>query len=151
MKAKDLMTRTVYTCQPEQPCSEAARVMWTHDCGVVPVTDANGHVQGMLTDRDICMASLTQGKAVAEIAVSSAMSRSVRTCGEDDDARTLVTAMSRDQLRRIPVVDATGRVVGIVSLNDLARHALDGGETKELLDVARTLGQISQHRPVEVA
>jgi CBS domain-containing protein len=97
--------------------------MWEGDCGALPVVDHDGRALGMLTDRDICMAAYTQGRALNEIAVSSAMSNHVFSCRASDSLRSLMTAMAAHQVRRVPVVDESDKVIGIVSLADIARLA----------------------------
>ena len=77
MRVEQLMTRTVETCEPHDTLVTAARIMWTRDCGCVPVVvpEEGGHrVVGMLTDRDVCMAAYLQGRPLSEISVASVMS-----------------------------------------------------------------------------
>jgi CBS domain-containing protein len=100
--------------------------MWEHDCGVVPVLgEGNGtaRVVGMITDRDICMAAYTQGRRLEEIAVSSAMSREVLSCRPTDALAVALKIMETNKLHRVPVVDQEDRIVGIISLADIAREA----------------------------
>ena len=78
MKIQNLMTRDVRTCRREDVLVEAARIMWENDCGSVPVVDAQRHVVGMITDRDICMAAYTRGQRLADMTVESAMSKTIR-------------------------------------------------------------------------
>ncbi len=82
MKIEQLMTKEVRTCPPESGLNEAARIMWEHDCGCVPIVaaDRSGRLAGILTDRDVCMAAYTQGKPLAEIRASEVMSDEVVTC-----------------------------------------------------------------------
>ena len=87
MNVGQLMTRTVHACNPDDPLHVAAQIMWEQDCGCVPVVvdeEGGSRVVGMLTDRDVCMAAYTQGKALAVIKVSSAMSREVCSCRPTD-------------------------------------------------------------------
>jgi len=95
--------------------------MWDHDCGCVPVRAENGDLVGILTDRDVCMAAYTQNRPLSEIAVRDVMSKDVKTCALTDSVEVAEKTMQRYQLRRLPVVDADGQLVGILSLNDLAR------------------------------
>jgi CBS-domain-containing membrane protein len=124
--------------------------MWENDCGCVPVVDAAGRVVGMLTDRDVCMAAYTQGRPLAEIPVSSAMSRSVVACGPDDTIATAEQRMRQHRVRRLAVVDDEGRIAGILSLSDIARRAHQeraGGKRRtqtSLGDVGETLGRICE-------
>ncbi len=121
MKVEDIMVREVRCCAPTDTLNRGAQIMWEGDCGCVAVLDADGRVIGMLTDRDICMAAYTQGVALNGIAVSSAMSREVFSCLPNDDLLMAQRLMQHHRVRRLPVTDTEGKVVGILSLNDLAR------------------------------
>ncbi len=123
MKVSQVMTAEVKTCRERDSLSKAARVMWDNDCGCVPVTDAEGKIAGIITDRDITMAAYTQGLPLHAIGVESAMARTVVTCSSDDDLQTVEELMRQNQVRRVPVLDQSGKLVGIVSLNDLALAA----------------------------
>jgi CBS domain-containing protein len=145
MKVSELMTKNVVTCRSDQPLHHAAQVMWDHDCGCVPVVDDSDRLQGMITDRDVCMAALMQGKSLSEIPIASAMSRTIQTCSSNDDVEKAAELMRMRQVRRIPVIDGQGRVAGVLSLGDIAR-ALASGTTHGVTTptVARTLFDISQ-------
>ena len=116
MRAADVMTRDVATCRPNQTAADAARVMWDRDCGVVPVVDEHGSLRGIVTDRDLLMATQMKGKSPAELPLSSLISGQVisgqvapgqvETCLEDSDVESILKAMARRQIRRVPVVDA---------------------------------------------
>ncbi len=150
-KVKDLMTRHVRTCRPDDPLSEAARQMWEGDCGFVPVTDSSGRLRGVVTDRDACMAAYTQGRALHDIRVSNAMRSDVRTCTAEDDVSKVQATMAEHQVRRVPVVDASGMVVGVVSINDLALRAQHDTGHGTKAQVADTLGTICRHHvPAEL-
>jgi CBS domain-containing protein len=146
MKAKDLMTRGASTCRANDDLTEAAKIMWEHDCGVVPVTDESGHLTGVVTDRDVCMSAYTQGRSLSDLKVSDAMSRSIQCCREDEEVSDVEATLGTHPVRRLPVVDDMNRVVGVLSLNDLAVHALRAGDEEEKLAVATTLGRISRPR-----
>jgi CBS domain-containing protein len=147
MRVRDVMSGKVMACGAEEPLSSAARIMWEGDCGFVPVLDfATGRLRGVVTDRDACMASYTQGKALAEIPVLTAMTSRVHTCRADDPVEHAEDAMAQNRVRRLPVLDADDRLVGVISLNDIARRAVRDGPARMREDVADTLGQICQHR-----
>jgi CBS domain-containing protein len=120
MKVRDIMTTDVGCCHPDSNVAEAARIMWDRDCGVVPVVANEGQVVGMITDRDICMAVAMKGRAADRIAVREVSAGTVYSCRPDDDVSRVLETMKANQVRRVPVVDETGRLKGIVSLNDLA-------------------------------
>jgi CBS-domain-containing membrane protein len=97
--------------------------MWEFDCGIIPVVDAEGRAVGVITDRDICMAAYTQGRALRDIPVATSMAHQVIAIHADEAVDTAERLMADNQIRRLPVIDGDGTVVGVVSLNDLARLA----------------------------
>ena len=120
-RVRDAMTRAVVTCRPHDSLNRAAQLMWDADCGAVPIVDDEGRLIGILTDRDICMAAYTRGLPLSELAASSAMSTALHSCKPGDSLRSLMDAMAKYQVRRVPVIDEDGKLVGIVSLADVAR------------------------------
>ncbi len=128
----------------------AAKKMWDSDIGFLPVTGSNGQVIGIITDRDICMSAYTQGRAISEIPVSVAMSKEVFSCAPNDTVAAAEEEMRLHQVRRLPVLASDGKLVGVLSINDLTREAereLYGTNqeitTKELTD---TLAMICEPR-----
>jgi CBS domain-containing protein len=103
--------------------SEAARIMWERDCGWVPVIDHAHRVVGVITDRDICMAAYTRGMTLDTMAVAGTMSTNVFGVYADDPLETALVHMQEHRVRRLPVLDHDGSIVGLVSLSDLARRA----------------------------
>lgn len=126
LNVSEMMTRGVRTCCPDDSLNSAAQLMWQNDCGCVPVVDSDGRAIGMITDRDICMAAYTQGQPLGDMLVASAASREIMTMRENESLDAAEALMQKHKIRRIPVVDADRRPVGIVSMNDLARHATVG-------------------------
>ena len=122
MKVSDLMTKEVRACHQHDSLNRAAQLMWENDCGVVPVIDSDSKVIGMLTDRDICMAAYTQGVALVDASVGSAMSCDVCVCAASDNITSAAERMRARQIRRLPVIDKAGRLVGILSMSDIARE-----------------------------
>jgi CBS domain-containing protein len=155
VKVEDIMTREVHSCTRSQPLGEPARIMWEHDCGCVPVleSDGSGRVVGMITDRDVCMAAYTKGRPLDQIGIEEVMSRRLVTCGPRDDVKEAEAAMQRAQVRRLPVVDADGRLLGLVALADLAGAAAGSQSTRKgavtKKDLATTLEAICRpsHAP----
>ena len=151
-----LMTRDTETCTPDANLAHAAMIMWRRDCGIVPVLERpEGRLIGLITDRDICMATATQHLQPDSIAVESIMNRTIFSCSPTDSVRVALHKMAEYQVRRLPVVDKEGRLQGIVSLNDLILAAERNGRgAEELLsytDVVGTLKAVSAHRlPVAV-
>lgn len=123
MNIAGLMTPRVRSCRIGENLQQAAQIMWDGDCGVVPIVDDDERVVGMLTDRDISMAACMQGKALWAIPVSHAMSRQVYGVGEADSIETAEAVMRRAKVRRVPVLDGYGKLKGVLSITDLARHA----------------------------
>jgi CBS domain-containing protein len=130
MKVSEVMTEKVLYCRQDASANAAAQLMWENNCGAVPIVDENLKPVGILTDRDICMAAYTQGLPLGSILVTSAMAR-----------EPVHRLMRAHQIRRLPVVDAQGKISGVVALADLARAA-QGREALEV-EVGRTLTAIS--------
>jgi len=121
MFARDLMSTPVQTCQPNTDLATVTQLMWDHDCGFIPVVDTEGHVAGVVTDRDICVAAATRRALVERMAASQVMSRPVHVCLPIDNAEDVLATMSQFQVRRVPVIDADGHLQGVLSANDFIR------------------------------
>ena len=120
MLVRDLM-KPPQVCGPADSLDRAAQLLWEHDCGVLPVVDDKRRVVGMITDRDICMAAYTQGRALSELPVSRAMAHAVVRCSPDHDVEAALHVMAEGQVHRLPVVDDNDRLLGILSLTDVVR------------------------------
>jgi CBS domain-containing protein len=147
MRIGDIMSRPVVVCRADDTLEEAARLMWECDCGFVPIVDQENRVAGTITDRDICMAAYTKGKALRDLRVSEVMTREVHTVREEDGIERAERLMSDKQVRRLPVLDRDRRPVGVLSLGDVARCAAGdqkwhGGDR----EVASSLAEISRPR-----
>jgi CBS domain-containing protein len=118
----DAMRKRVYVCAPDDSLARAAQLMWEKDLGCLPVCGPGRKALAMLTDRDISMAAFMQWKHLAETSVESAMSRSLCACSPDDDLAQAEQLMRANQVRRLPVVDAEGVLIGLLSLGDVARY-----------------------------
>jgi CBS domain-containing protein len=135
MKVRQIMNRSVKTCNPQDSLNRAAQIMWEEACGAVPVVDDQLRPLGFLTDRDICMAAYTQGKRLDELRAETAMARKIISCMAEDELASAAGLMRQHRTRRLPVIDKTGALVGILSLDDLACEAsrpLRGGVNDEL-------------------
>jgi CBS domain-containing protein len=137
MKAEDWMTHTVHTCSPETSMNEAAYQMWAGDYGVLPVVDPDRRVVGMITDRDMFMGAHFQGKRLEDMTVADSMSRYVYSCLTSDPIEEVIRTMGDKGVRRIPVLDQQGKLAGILSLNDLARHLVALGDRERSRLTAR--------------
>jgi CBS domain-containing protein len=126
LNVEKLMTRDPGRCCPADSLNEPARIMWERDCGFVPVVAAQDdpRVIGVITDRDICMAAYTRGAALSALRVRDSMAPEPRTCRPGDSLARAEHLMSEAQVRRLPVVDEHNRLLGVISLADLARQAL---------------------------
>jgi CBS domain-containing protein len=152
MLVADLMSQDVSCCSTNDSLSVPARLMWDCDCGAVPVLDAQtGSVVGMITDRDICMATLMQNRPPGDIGVHQSMSHGVYSCSPDDSIADAEDILRVNQIRRLPVIDAEGRLVGILSLADIVRAAererKRGRKQAVSEEITDTLGVICQPRP----
>jgi CBS domain-containing protein len=121
MKINEVMTRNVQTVRPDDTAEKAAAFMLSEDAGSMPVSDGDRLI-GMITDRDIAVRGVAKGYG-PDTPVRELMTADVICAREDDDVDEVATKMSRAQVRRIPVVDSSDRLCGIVSLGDLSRNA----------------------------
>jgi CBS domain-containing protein len=121
--AADVMHSPAICCRAHDNLHEAARLMWEHDLGTVPVVNDADEPVGMLTDRDACMAAYTQGVPLIHGSVASAMSQKVVLCDVTTPLAKIRELMAEARVRRMPVVDAQGKLVGIIGLSDLIREA----------------------------
>ncbi len=146
MKIFDLMATDLVTCAATDSLNRAAQLMWERRCGSIPVIDESGRPVGLVTDRDVSMAAYTQGRRLDDIEVATAMSRPVRTCPATATAEEAEGLMMAHGIRRLLVVDPEGILVGLVSIDDIARHASawDGKGDIDLEGVALAFGEISR-------
>lgn len=149
MKVSTLMTKTPFTCRSTDFLDEAAKLMWDHDIGCVPVVNEKGRVTGMITDRDIAMAAFLRAEPLRAIPVGVTMAQHVISCMPDDDVGAIEKLMAQHQVRRLPVVDEAGRPIGVISINDIARKA--GSNSVSSDDVTSTLAAVSAPRELGLA
>jgi CBS domain-containing protein len=142
VKVSDLMTQNVFCVSTDQSLNDAAHLMWQHNCGSVPVVNAENRVVGMVTDRDIAMAAYINGKVLVDMPVSTAQSAHLVACKPDDDLRTVEGLMQAHQVHRVPVVGDNCEPVGIVSLNDIAVAYRSGARAIRPKDLCNTLSAI---------
>ena len=144
---QEIMSRPAVTCASTDTLHAAAQLMWDHDCGAIPVTDETGKLVGILTDRDICMATYTRGQAPQQIPVAEAMAKQVFSCRSDEPVSQAEQLMSDYQIRRVPIVDYDDKPIGILSLNDITRHvAAARSNNGERQAAIQTMSAICQHR-----
>ncbi|MDT7934505.1 MAG: CBS domain-containing protein [Sphingomonadaceae bacterium] len=127
MQIADIMTPAPETVAPQDTLKRAAELMDELNVGVLPVV-GDGRLLGVITDRDITVRATAAGLAPDDAFVSEAMSANPRTVSPEDDVAEAQRIMSDQQVQRLPVVDSTGRLVGILSLGDLAESDPEGVE-----------------------
>lgn len=134
MKCGDMMTKDPVACTPDDDCCTVARLLRDHDVGSLPVvtSEEDRRVVGMITDRDICIRVCAEDLLASDINVDEVMSIGVVTCSVDDDVDQATERMEEHRIRRIPVIDAKGLLVGIIAQADIARrHHEKAGEVVE--------------------
>jgi CBS domain-containing protein len=131
MKVRAVMNKPVQTVSSDSSLAEAGKRMAENDCGVLPVVDGKCRVVGILTDRDVCLALATKNRLASEISALEVMSPHVCACGPDDDLSKALETMRHRLVRRLPVVDDAGRLVGILSIDDIIIHAGPASATPE--------------------
>jgi CBS-domain-containing membrane protein len=147
MRIQDVMAKEVWTCRPDESLAAAAKIMWDRDVGAVPVVAADGKLVGILTDRDLCMSAYFTGSPLASIPASHAMSKKVFAVRPGQTVESAEELMRSRQVHRLPVLDEAGKLVGMVSLSDLARAARRGAKGVDGAAVTATLAAIVEPRP----
>ena len=130
MKVNECMCQDVCFVKPDCKVYDAARIMCENHIGCIPVCDDNKSVVGILTDRDIVLRTVACNKDSKNTPVSDIMTTNVCTCGCDQDVCDAENTMSKYQIRRIPVVDSNNKMVGILTMGDLAHNQKQLGSEK---------------------
>ncbi len=130
MKVQEIMTKDVSFCHPGTNAAEASEIMWTRNCGVLPVVDGS-RVVGMITDRDLFIALGTSNRNAASLTVGEVMNRDLCSCEPTDDVRSALKTMAQRQVHRLPVVEKDGALKGILSMGDIVLRAETGNVTNE--------------------
>ena len=139
---RDVMTSDVKAVAPDATAQEAANFMLSADTGSIPVTDGE-RVIGMITDRDIAVRGVAEGRG-PDCTVRDLMSENIVCARDTDDVLAVAQRMSDAQVRRLPVVDADDRLVGMVSLGDLSREAQQSAAATALEGVSQPGGAHQQ-------
>ena len=139
---RDVMTSDVKAVAPDSTAREAAGFMLSADTGSIPVTDGK-RVIGMITDRDIAVRGVAEGKG-PDCTVQELMSENIICARDTDDVLAVAQRMSDAQVRRLPVIDADDRLVGMVSLGDLSREAQESAASTALEGVSQPGGPHQQ-------
>ncbi|SEU39425.1 CBS domain-containing protein [Myxococcus fulvus] len=140
LTARDVMTRNVRSARRDSPLREVARIMKDEDCGVVPIIDEQGRLEGLVTDRDLALRAFAGGTSPEQLRAADVMTEDVEAVTLDESLHGLIDIMARRQIRRLPVIERDDRLVGIISLGDIAQRA-DADE-----ELQRALERISARR-----
>lgn len=153
MKVNTIMRKAVKSCHPDTDLAAAAMLMWEGDCGVIPVVDADNKLVGVVTDRDICMAVATKHRVASAIRIQELLERQVFAVRRDVDVGKALQLMQEKQVRRLPVTDAKGHLLGIISINDIMLAATDRKQRDSisLKEAVKTIQSICVHRGAEPA
>jgi predicted transcriptional regulator len=147
MQVQSIMNKDVQVCRSNQSAQSALRLMRDHDCGCIPVVDHDA-VVGIVTDRDIALACAEADKSPSQLRLSQIMTTNVFAVSPHTPIHEVEAMMGEQRIRRVPVVDESGRPVGIVSLNDIARaaaaHGWKSNDGLTARSVAATLAAICQ-------
>ena len=134
-KCSEVMTKNPACCSPADAVSKAAQLMKKDNVGSIPVieTEQSKKLVGIVTDRDLALKVVADGRDVKSTKVADVMTHKVVTCHVDDDLQKAVDAMAEHQLRRMPVVDNEYKIVGIISQADVATRANQPEETAKMV------------------
>ena len=145
MKIQDIMSADPNTVTPDTPITEAARLMKDHNVGMLPVVESEDSPRliGVVTDRDITIRHVAEGH-LRDCAVREAMTDNVLTCTPDDNVDRAMSLMADEQVRRIPIVDERGYLVGVVSQADIGLEAGDDQKAEQTIErISRPYGKHS--------
>ncbi|MBS1797595.1 MAG: CBS domain-containing protein [Acidobacteria bacterium] len=145
MKVSEVMTKEIESCGLADDLTKAAEIMWKKDCGIVPVTDAENRVVGVVTDRDIAIAAASRDRKTSEIRIGEMSFRPLKTCVPDDDLKNALRRMRKYKLRRLCVVNEDGTLAGVLSVADVLRAAHKKSIRKLLFS---TLDAIARPAPI---
>lgn len=140
MKSKDIMSKVLFCCTPDESAEKAAQMMRDQDVGAIPIVNdcTERKLVGIVTDRDICLRIVAAGRDPHAVPIADVMTRWPVACSPEDSIDACEETMRQRQVRRIPVVDRRGACLGIVAQADIALH-----DTAD--HTHRTLAAVSQH------
>ena len=147
MKAREIMSRNPTCVTPDTPLVDAARLMKDENIGVVPVVESSNsrRLVGVLTDRDIAIRAVAEGRDGATTSVGHVMSTDIHTSAPDDSVNDIMALMGSEQIRRIPIVDERGDVVGIIAQADIVLEANDNKKAERTVEkISEPSGKHSQ-------
>jgi CBS domain-containing protein len=147
MKAQDIMSRNPTCVTPDTTLVDAARLMKDENIGVIPVVESENsrRLVGVLTDRDIAVRAVAEGRDGVTTSVGHIMTSDVRTSSTTDSVNDVMELMGREQVRRIPIVDDRGALVGIISQADIVLEAKDDKRAEKTVEqISKPSGKHSQ-------
>ena len=150
MKVHDVMVKDVKFCSPVTNLAAVAEILWKEGCGTLPVVE-NGRVLGIITDRDICIALGTRNVRAADTLVKDVALPKLFHCAPKDDIHTALATMSAQKVRRLPVIDSVGTLVGILCLDDVVLAAQEKTGELTYFDVVTTWTAICEHEAANLA
>ena len=132
MIVKEVMRAPAATCASDGDLGTVVKAMREHHCGFLPVVDTHGIVVGVVTDRDVCLAADTVHRPLNRISVKETMSHPVTSCFPDENLKVVLGTMARHRVRRLPVLDRSGHLLGVMSIDDIVQApARRGAPTAE--------------------
>ena len=146
MKIKDRMVKSVSVCRPEDNLAEVTAMMWEGRCGALPVLDAEEGVISMITDRDVCIALGTRNLRASDVNVKDVAPSRVFVCLDSDDISYALKTMVSQNVRRLPVINNEGKLVGIILIDDFLLHSEPGKAGILSLEVLEALKTIIENR-----
>jgi CBS-domain-containing membrane protein len=148
MKVKEVMTPDAKAIWITESLAEAAKTMWENDCGILPILKNGRKVVGMITDRDICMATAMRDRNPSRISVEEVMNATVYAAEPEEEVEQALQTMREHKIRRLPVLNLEGELEGIVSMNDIVLKAKERNGKKPQIayaDVVKTYQAICEH------
>lgn len=125
MKCKDIMTENPTFCLPTDSAQKVASLMQEHVCGLIPVvgSESNRKPVGVVTDRDLCLNIVAAGRDPKRVRVEECMTKTAVCCWPEQDVEKCLQLLKENQIRRLPVCDSEGKLIGIIALADIMRKA----------------------------
>jgi len=141
-KNRDVMTKDPVFCQPGDSLTTVANIMKQKDVGSVPVVESDGsrRLVGIITDRDIVVKAIAEGRSAEAATVKDAMTPNPVSCREEDDVDHALKLMKERQVRRMPIVDSAGLLTGIIAQADVATRVNKDSKTGELVEAISETG-----------
>jgi CBS domain-containing protein len=153
MKVREIMVQNVKSCQADNNLAQVAEIMWKGNCGALPVLDESGRLLSIITDRDICIALGTRNLRASDVHVSDVARPRYFACGAGDDIHAALKTMATQEIRRLPVVDDEGSLVGLLSIDDIVLRAKTGSQINftEVINALKAIYRRDEHGPIAVA